>query len=220
MKIITLKNSVFKNVLKLNNPIKTIYIIIFRAKKDYNNNILLSLARPCHHCTHHLINMEKNLRKKFGENVVVKISFSINTNTFSKWIGPIGLWDWSNTNPIITFGKMSTIFSKVLSWVCIKPCYILTILSGEKKIENRPPKPKKGSWKNAPLPNKTVILGVVEGSNKKLKIGARVTALLFVTCSDKSASKIIIHKYIKVAYYPCKGFPGFISNNDIKKYLK
>lgn len=194
------------------------YIFVVRAKKDHNNNIIMSLARPCHHCTHKLVSMEKVFKRRY-KSVNVKVSFSIDTHRLSRWLTPNELWNYDNSSPIITFGNMSSVFSKIHSWLTIKPHYVQKILTGEKKVENRPPKPKRGSWLKAPVPNKKVLLGVIEGANKKLKIGSRIVAILIVSCIAKDASCIVIHKIIKVAPYYCKGFPGFISNTMIDKYM-
>jgi len=216
-----LKSVVFNNiynVLKQDRKIKVLRILVMRIKKDKSGSVILSLARPCHHCTHTIINMEKNLRLQVGNTIDIKVRFSRNSS-FSNWIRPTNLWNWNNTSPIITFGKMSSVFSNIHSWLTIKPIYVNKILTGEKRVEHRPPKPNRGSWLKSPFPNKKVLIGVVEGTNKKLKINSRIVSILIVSCIAKDASYIVIHKVIKVAPYYCKGFPGFIPNNMITKYL-
>jgi hypothetical protein len=150
----------------------------------------------------------------------VRVKFSLMNGNMTNWLTIDKLITYNNTSPIITFGNIPSLMSKVHSWVCIKEKYVKEIISGEKTIENRPPKPQKGSWLNSPTKNKKVILGVIRGADKKLNKPPAIVAFLTVIVKDTKASQIYILKCITITPHNIRrGFPSFMDNGTFQRMI-
>jgi len=171
----------------------------------------LRLARPCHHCTKSLF----HFARKYFLHFTVTFSTGNPREPWARRLSLQRLCHYGGLAPSITFGNLPQLLARVHSWVMMKGVYADAVREGKKTVENRPARPKKGSWKGAPLPNRRVLLGIVACANRKENKPAHLSCLAEVEVRSKEASKIYIVRVIPLQRTPLargSGFPGFVSN--------
>ena len=186
-------------------------MVVWRSAADGRRET--SNSRPCYHCTKSLCHFQR----KIGREIVVTFSTGDPHRPWAVRIPVSSLWKWNDSPPVFTFGHIPLLLKRAHSWVVIKEKFVSEIIQGRKKVENRPPIPKRGCWSTAPKVGVMVLLGIVVGANPKKDLPAYVAGMAKVYVSRPDASRIHICDFIHIQkrFLPKgSGFPGFLSGSD------